>query len=266
MLPPRIYSIFGCLFVAFCVTKNDAALALAPPPQAAGAGYGRLVFDEEFNRPPDIGYGTPGHKWNAGLWWETVPDAKQFGVSQGILTITAKPDADVALCTQYHDYSGGTYFQGGYFEAMMKCTDWSSFWLFSAQRPWQPVVASNPSTWTSELDIIETDPGAPYVHDVVTTLHKNSGGDGGVPDEQNWNNNNTIAGSPINQWHVYGCLWTQTQVTWYVDNIQVCTFPAYPSTWQPMQLILGAAPGGVNGSGSVQRPPTTAVDWVRVWH
>jgi beta-glucanase (GH16 family) len=148
----------------------------------------------------------------------------------------------------------------------MKCTDWSAFYLFSAQRPWQPIVASNPSTWTSEIDILETDPGAPYVHDVVTTLHKNTGGDGGVPDEQNWNNNNLFTSSLINEWHIYGCLWTQTQVTWYVDNVQVCTYPAYPSTWQPMQLILGVGPGGVNGSPSVANPPTLAVGWVRVWH
>ena len=264
MLSPRTYSIIACLFVAFCVTKNDPALAITAPPQAAEAGYKRLVFDEEFDGPPDIGYGTAGHKWNAGLWWEPVPSPSQFIVKDGVLTIKGAN----SLCTQFHDHSGGTYFKGGYFEARMLCTEWSAFWLFDANRPtvWGNSVTADPATWTSEIDVIETDPGPAYAHTVVTTVHKNSSGDGGIPDEQNPNNNNRIPGRAINEWHTYGVLWTQAEVTWYVDDVKVCTYPAYPSTWHPMQLILSAHPGGVNGSAPTGTPATTTVDWVRVWH
>ena len=265
-LQPRIRSIFAFLFVAFCVTKNDAALAQTAPPQAAKAGYKRLVFDEEFDGPLDIGYGTTGHKWNAGSSRNQVPDPGHYQLANGVLTIIGDPDRGIDLGTQYRDGSGGTYFRGGYFEARMKCTDWSAFWLFDANRPkvWGNRVMADPATWTSEIDIIETDPGAP--HTVVCTVHKNTGGDGGIPDEQNSPNSATIAGSPLNEWHTYGVLWTPTQVTWYVDNQQVCTASTYPSTWHPMQLILSAHPGGVGGSPSTVTPPATSVGWVRVWH
>ncbi|MBV8901661.1 MAG: glycoside hydrolase family 16 protein [Verrucomicrobia bacterium] len=273
MLPPRICSVFAGVFMVFCVTNNDVALALTPPPQAASAGYAHLTFDEEFNRPPDIGYGSPGHKWN-GEWDGYYPsDPSHFPWANGVLTIIADANQGMSLTTQYqyaagpNDLSSGsTYFTYGYFEAHLKCTDWSAFYLFDAQRRWVygNAVTSNPATWTSEIDVIETDPGVP--HTAVCTVHKNTGGDGGIPDEQNWPNSATIAGSTINQWHTYGVLWTPTQVTWYVDNQQVCTAPTYLSTRRPMALVLTAHPGGVGGSPSTVNPPTTAVKWVRVWH
>jgi beta-glucanase (GH16 family) len=238
-----------------------------PPVQAAAAGYTRLGFDEEFNGPLDIGYGTPGQKWNAGLWWESIPSASRFIADNGSLTITATATSNVNLCTQFHDYSGGTYFKGGYFEAKMRCTDWSAFWLYSANRPrvWGNAVNSNPMTQTAEIDIVETDPGFAFSKTVVNTIHKNTGGDGGIPDVQNPNNNNVIGAPVCNAVHTYGALWTPANVTWYVDNMKVCTYPTFPSTWQPMQLILSAQPGGVNGSASTSIPPTTIVYWVRVW-
>jgi beta-glucanase (GH16 family) len=137
-------------------------------------------------------------------------------VNSGILTITATATSAVNLCTQFHDHSGGTYFTGGYFEARMLCTDWSAFWLYSAKRPYTVPIASNPLTWCSEIDIIEHDPGKAYVDRAMTTIHKNTSSDGGVPDVQNHNNKNRISkGSAEGEWHTYGLLWTQTQVTWY---------------------------------------------------
>jgi len=236
------------------------------PPQAVAAGYTRLGFDEEFNGPLDIGYGTDGHKWNAGLWWEPVPSATDFIVNNGTLTITATTTTNVDLCTQFHDYSGGTYFKGGYFEARMSCTDWSAFWLYCADRPWvygNRVLPQNPLTWTSEIDIIETDPDS--ANTAFCTVHKNTSGDGGVPDQQNDPDYFRIPSPVLGAWHTYGVLWTQSQIIWYVDNVKVATARPFPSTWQPMQLILSASPGGANGSVSSVLPPVTEVQWVRVW-
>lgn len=244
-----------------------AVPTITPPPQAAKAGYTSLAFDEECNTALDIGYGTDGHKWNAGLWWEHVPGPSSFKVKNGILTITATNSPYVNLCTQFHDASGGTYFKGGYFEARMLCNDWSAFWLFCANRPrvHGKLVTPDPSTQTGEIDIIETDPGDAYVNTVTTTVHKNTSSDGGIRDVQNRNNNNVIGSRVLGEWHTFGVLWTQSILTWYVDDVEVCTYPAFPSTWQPMQLILTAAPRGVNGSASTVLPPTTQIDWVRVW-
>jgi beta-glucanase (GH16 family) len=256
--------VIGELF--FLPIGNSAASPIAPPAQALNAGFSKLAFDDEFNGPLDVGYGTDGHKWNAGLWWEKIPSPRAFSVDGGVLTITARATQAVDLCTQFHDASGGTYFKGGYFEARMICTDWSAFWLFCADRPFvwgNLVLPSNPMTWTNEIDVIETDGKFPYT--AVCTLHKNTSGDGGVPDQINQPNNFLLNRKLLGGWHTYSVLWTTNQVTWYVDNIKVATTAPFQSTWQPVQLILTASPKGVNGSSSTVLPPTTQVKWVRVW-
>lgn len=253
-------------FLASATYPGTASCAIAPPAQALSAGFRNLGFDEEFKGQLDIGYGTAGHKWNAGLWWEPIPSASTFSVRDGVLTITANPPKNAELCTQYHDASGGRYFQGGYFEARMLCTDWSAFWLFCANRPrvyGNLVRASNPLSWTNEIDIIETDPGSPNA--AFCTLHANSSADGGVPDELNHPHCFPINRPVIGAWHTYGLLWTQDQITWYLDDVEVASARPFPSTWQPMQLILTSAPGGVNGSDSTVLPPITQIQWVRVW-
>ncbi len=242
-----------------------------PPPQAVAAGFTSLNFDQEPGQSWDIGYGTDGHKWNANTWWKSVPSSSNYSNADGVETITDLNDPNsygTDLCTQDHDYSTGTYFQGGYFEAYLNCTDWSQFWLFCALAPYHPqyTVASNPLTYNNEIDIIETDPGTAYTNNVTTTIHYNTNGYGGVPDQINLNNVNSISNGPVcGKWHTYGVLWTQSQVTWYVDNVQVCTAPTFDSTWQPAQLILTAQPGGVAGSQSTVNPAITQVQWVRVW-
>jgi beta-glucanase (GH16 family) len=255
------------LFSVLLATQLGAvADGIAPPPQAAAAGFRKLGFNEEFKGPLDIGYGTRGHKWNAGLWWEPVPPASAFRVQDGVLTITATASEKAELCTQYHDASGGRYFRGGYFEAHMCLTDWSAFWLYCANRPrvyGDRVRPSNPLTWTNEIDIVETDPRS--TNTAFCTIHKNTSSDGGVPDEQNNPDYFPIPGPILGAWHTYGVLWTQSQITWYVDNVKVATARPFPSTWQPMELILSASPGGVNGSASTVLPPVTQVHWVRAW-
>jgi beta-glucanase (GH16 family) len=263
-----IGSILGATGTCFLGVKRSTAKAAAqrPPPLAVSAGFSNLIFDEEFDRRPDIGFGSDGHKWNAGLWWETIPSPNAFSVSDSILTITAGANDEVNLCTQYHDASGGTRFLGGYFEARMSCTDWSAFWLFCWDRPTvygNKILPSDPLTWTNEIDIVETDGG--YPNSAWCTLHKNSSGDS-LPDQQNYPAQVNLNTSAIGEWHVYGLLWTEDAVRWFIDDIPVLAVPPYASTWQPVQLILTAAPGGVNGSTSRTVPPITQIDWVRVWH
>jgi beta-glucanase (GH16 family) len=262
----RFATTFLVSFLLAITVSGAASAAVSPPAQAVAAGLGTLGFDEEFTGPLDIGYGTSGHKWNAGLWWEPVPSSSAFHIQNHVLTITASASQNVELCTQYHDASGGTYFQGGYFEASMRCTDWSAFWLYCAKRPQiygNLISVSNPLSWTNEIDIVETDPGS--FNAVWCTLHKNTSGDGGVPDGQNNPDQFNVPYPVLGVWHTYGVLWTRDQITWYVDNVKVASVAPYQSTWQPVQLILSAQPGGVNGSPSSVLPPTTEVQWVRVW-
>jgi beta-glucanase (GH16 family) len=248
-------------------SRPTPAPGLTPPPQASAAGFNQLGFDEEFTGPLDIGFGTTGHKWNAGLWFEPVPPARDFQVNNHVLTITATATNNVNLCTQYHNASGGIYFQGGYFEARIMATDWSAFWLYCADRPTvfgSLILPSNPITWTNEIDVLETDPR--YPNTAFCTLHKNSSSDV-MPDAQNNPDYFPMpnAGSVFGQWHTYGVLWTRSTIAWYVDNVKVATVPSYPSTWQPVQLIISAQPNGITGSSSNVLPPITQVQWVHVW-
>jgi hypothetical protein len=263
------------------IAKTTPAAGLPPPSQASGAGFRTLVFSEDCQKALDIGFGTQGYlvpdpgcrkKWTAGFWYEASPAPSAYVVSNGVLTITGGASSNANLCTQFHDGTGGAYFQGGYFEAMMQCTDWSAFWLYASQRPWvnganSNLLAGNPLTWTAEIDIAETDQGPTHQNQIVGNVHKNSGSDVVADATAPPTNIFTMpsGGSPFGQWHTYGLLWTPTALTWYVDNIQVATAAPYASTPQSMQLAIAAQPGGVQGGATVVNPPTTKVQWVRVW-
>jgi hypothetical protein len=253
--------------------KIIQAVQAMPPPRAAAAGYNTLIFEDDFTSL-DIAFGeNKGEKWNAGLWWDKVPDKSQFTCSGTSITITATEDHHADICTQWHnltttpDDKAGIQFQpGGFFEARMCPFNWSAFWLFCWNRPWNygdKVRPEDPMTWTNEIDILETDGGKPY--DAWNTLHANTSGDGGKPDEMNWPSIAETNTKLIGEWHNYGLLWTQDLLTWFIDGMPVREVKPYPSTWQPVQLILNAAPGGVGGSPTQTHPPINRVDWVRVF-
>lgn len=246
---------------------------VAAPPRAAAAGYTNLIFEDDF-QSLDIAFGeNKGEKWNAGLWWDVIPDKSCFETSGTALKITVPPGEDhIDLCTQWHNQSTtpndntGIMFQpGGYFEARICTFNWDAFWLFCWHRPWNwgaSVDPNNPMTWTNEIDILESDGGYPYW--CWQTLHKNTSSDG-LPDEQNWphicESNKVLVG----EWHDYGLLWTRELLTFFVDGIPCREVKPYESTWQPVQLILTAGIGGVGGSPTKTDPPIIRVDWVRVW-
>lgn len=252
------------------------------PPVAAAAGYNTLIFSDEFDQMPGINFGQNGpNKWNAGLWWVyPQPNPSCFSQADSALTITVQPGAasgggglnHVDLCTQFHDHTGGTQFLNGFFEARIRAWDWAAFWLFCWDRPWtagSAVSPTNPMTWCNEIDILETDPQ--WGCSAWTTLHQNSSGDGGVADSQNQGvRARKLTNTPITgYWHNFSLLWTQTQLTWYIDDIPTQILAPYQSTNQPVQLILTAGAGGVGGSTASSpgqtNPPTIDVDYVRVW-
>jgi beta-glucanase (GH16 family) len=115
-----------------------------------------------------------------------------------------------------------------------------------------------------EIDILESD--SVQTTKVWNTLHKNTSGDGGVPDEQNWPHIADCNTSIVGYWHNYGVLWTPDLLTFFVDEMPVREVKPYPSSHQPVMLILTAGKGGVGGGAPHKHPPTIKVDWVRVWH
>lgn len=255
------------------MAKTDLQAAVAAPPRAAAAGFTNLVFEDDFDTL-DLAFGeNKGEKWNAGLWWDTIPDRSCYEVSGSALKITVPDGKDhIDLCTQWHnltttpnDNAGIRFQPGGYFEARICTFNWDAFWLFCWNRPWNygsKVNPNDPMTWTNEIDILESDGGYPSW--VWNTLHKNTSSDS-LPDEQNWphiaETNNVMVG----EWHNYGVLWTRDLLTFFLDGIPTREVKPYPSTWQPVQLILTAGIGGVGGSPSKTKPEIIRVDWVRAW-
>lgn len=253
--------------------KKPEIRAVNAPPRAKDAGYDKLIFEDDFANL-DIAFGdNHGEKWNAGIWWDSIPDKSLFTTSGTALRIEVPPGEDhIDLCTQHHNLTvspdpnaGIAFGPGGYYEARIKTFNWDAFWLFCWNRPWNygsKVDPNNPMTWTVEIDILESDGG--YAYWAWGTLHKNTSSDS-LPDEQNWphiaETNRTIVG----EWHDYGMLWTPDLLTWFIDGIPYQSVKPYESTWQPVQLILTAGRGGVGGSPNKTEPATITVDWVRVW-
>lgn len=246
---------------------------VAAPPRAAAAGFTNLIFEDDFAEL-DIAFGeNKGEKWNAGLWWDAIPEKSCFETSGTALKITVPPGEDhIDLCTQWHnqtttpsDTTGIMFQPGGFFEARICTFNWDAFWLFCWHRPWNygsKVDPNDPMTWTNEIDILESDGG--YPNWIWNTLHKNTSSDS-LPDEQNWPHIAECNRTMVGEWHDYGLLWTKDLLTFFLDGMPVREVKPYPSTWQPVQLILTAGIGGVGGSPTKTTPPVIRVDWVRVW-
>jgi Glycosyl hydrolases family 16 len=243
------------------------AAGVSPAP-IAGRGY-RLVFDDEFDGPLDVG--ERGRRWCPHLWYDKAAEPRQYGQRDSCLYLRSFRDAgwpDCNLTTEWGDTRSGTFFRGGYFEARIRCPQaWSAFWLFSVKHS-RGVAKNGPEDWAGEIDILETDSARPT--SVYGTLHRNTSGPryGGPPDKTNASNGHDVHRGVFDDWHSYGVLWTREEVVWFFDDREVSRTPSFESTWQEMFLILGLGKGGVDGG-----PPPASdvqmiemlVDWVRVW-
>jgi hypothetical protein len=245
---------------AFIAGSLAATAMPSLPAPAREAGFKTVALWDDFDAL-DITFGDRGpSRWHAGLWYLPIPPRSAIRCADSVVTLTG----DTAITTWCRDSSGGLSWRGGYFEARMRCTNWAAFWLFSvAHTAGTPVRREDPMTWTSEIDIVETDSGKPKAF--ICSVHKNSSSYGGVKDEVNHGQRNYYnATVPVlGHWHTYGARWTDRDVTWYFNGEEVLKVAPYPSTWQPMYLILSGAPGGVLGGRPVE-PVEVEVDWVRV--
>src|SRR5207249_2536737 len=89
---------------------------------------------------------------------------------------------------------------------------------------------------SAEIDAFEGQGSEPT--SFYGTLHLNSCGCYGVSDQQNGNNWSNVGVDLTAGFHTYGMLWTATTITWYLDGKALMSAPVYPSTNQPMFLLL----------------------------
>ena len=153
---------------------------------------------------------------------------------------------------------------------------WPGFWLLSYRHATNPAWPGiNPFCATNglpaalcgsaELDVFEGQGSEPS--SFYGTIHRNSSGGYGVADRQNANNWQDAGVDLTADFHTYGMLWTETQITWYLDGRALMSAPVYDSTNQPMFLLLQMWTGGWTSDPGATTPSTieTQVDYVDVW-
>ncbi|MBP1886395.1 family 16 glycosylhydrolase [Sinorhizobium mexicanum] len=201
------------------------------------------VWDPKFWWAPEKGSTLTG---NDELQWYINPDyqptaaANPFSVTDGVLTITAKPASEAIQAeTDGYDYTSGmlttyssfaqTY---GYFEMRADMPDdqgaWPAFWLLPADGSWPP-----------ELDVVEMRGQDPNT--VITTVHSNETG-----------SQTSIASAAqvtdTSGFHKYGVLWTEEEIVWYFDDAAIARADTPSDMHDPMYMLVNLAVGGMAGS------------------
>lgn len=250
------------------ITRQLGPLLAQPidPAPIAGQGY-MLSFSEQFDS-------FSGGTWGQGIWYDPGSPANSIYVQDGILHLVSRRSQgypDVTVTTE-----GGANpltFKQGYFEARMRWTKgpgaWPAFWLLSYAHATNLLFPNpacpNPYCLSAELDVFEGQGTEPSVF--YGTVHRNSCGCYGVPNEQNANNYRDVNIDLTADFHIYGMKWTATTISWYLDDALLMSAPVYDSTNQLMFLLLQMWIGGWT-SGTDSTTPAelhTEVDWVRAW-
>lgn len=247
------------------VATGAASEAGSPPSADAGhadagspspyvpTGY-KLVLSDEFNS------GTLDH----GRWMTQYPggetslndeiehytnDGANLHLQNGMMVIEGDQDLSSGVFTAQPS------FKFGYFElrATMSVTKgaWPAYWLTSDSR------------WPPEWDIFEvvSSPGTVYEYPHPAT------GDNNV----SCDTNHVVPGLiDVNVgYHIFGFLWTETDITWWIDGMQTehCTTDAASSTdfmWLSHNLAIGGSWPG-NPDGTTSWPMTLTIDYTRVY-
>ena len=282
-------------FAAFCASASASvgegpsargtdrvALAARAPGPIAGKGY-HLVWQDRFKH-------LRKKVWTQRIWYDDPPQRnwRKFQyVRHGVLHLRTGRSYAATCTTCSGEWPINTIttlksraFRQGYFEARMRWTKgagaWPGFWLLSkrhAKNPaWpniNPYCAKNglPSALclSGEVDVFEGQGTEPHVF--YGTVHRNSSGDYGVVDDQNGNNYHPVGKNLTTRFHRYGALWTDSQITWYLDGRKLMSAPTFSSTDQPMFLLLQMWIGGWTEDPNSSTPDIlqTQVDWVKVW-
>jgi len=92
--------------------------------------------------------------------------------------------------------------------------NWAAFWLFSSEHALSTDRIPNSNKWC-ELDIFEAFENSIFVGTVHHWLKFNNGTTINSQNSNNWYPVNNV---DFSDWHTYGVLWNQSQITWYLDT------------------------------------------------
>jgi beta-glucanase (GH16 family) len=261
---------------------TGTAEAQTEPAPIAGQGY-RLTWSDQFDT-------LDNSKWEQ-CWYEPDPGPHNIFVSNGLLHLRMRRVdgyMKASVCSiDLSDNVPYNVFRQGYLEARSRVPvgkgAWSAFWLSSEYhaRNWEwPHTC--PPYW-AEIDIYEMLSNEP--HTQYTTLHRNTNGRCGVPDETRpppatrWMRCDTdrTPCSLQTEFHVYAVKWTPDRVTWFRDgqvvqstryHSTIADVSSFDSTDQPSFIVLYTWPCGSGDNCPDSTSPDVLdhqFDWVRVW-
>jgi hypothetical protein len=251
------------------------------PGPVAGQGY-TLRFSDCF--------GTLSRSvWCWNQWWEPRPPLGTQYVEDGILHLVRRRSdgyPNVTISTEPCGQSDPQSFQYGYMEGRMRYDtvrgNGPAFWMLSTRHATNPNfpnihpdcagAAPDAPCLTSELDIFEgfghIQYGGTRTDDFFSgALHRNTGEFYGQPNQFHSVQRGT--GLDLSQWHTYAALWTDSTVSYYIDDQLQGSVETFDSTQQPMHLLFY----NWNTDWEDENMPNAAtpdrldvsVDWVRVW-
>ncbi|TCN33069.1 family 16 glycosylhydrolase [Sinorhizobium americanum] len=203
------------------------------------------VWEPKFWWAPEKGSTLTGNgelQWYINPSYQPTASANPFSVSNGILTITAKPASEAIQAEiNGYDYTSGlltthssfaqTY---GYFEIRADMPDdqgvWPAFWLLPADGSWPP-----------ELDVVEMRGQDPNT--VIATVHSNETG-------SQTSIASAVKVADASGFHKYGVLWTEDEIVWYFDDAAIARADTPSDMHDPMYMLVNLAVGGIAGAPS----------------
>ena len=225
-----------------------------------------LIWSDEFSgnavNTNNWSYEFGNGGWGNNEWQYYTNASENIEVSDGMLKITARHEGTGATeYTSARIISKGLFeFEYGKVEARMKLPLgqglWPAFWTLGAN--------IDEVSWPrcGEIDIMEHVSNEYMTHGAV-----------------HWENNgHAYTGNGVNtdptQFHVYGIVWEENLIRWYLDGVQFYQFSIQASNntddafRHPMFLLLNMAVGG-NWPGypddTTPFPSSMLVDYVRVY-
>jgi beta-glucanase (GH16 family) len=124
---------------------------------------------------------------------------------------------------------------------------WPAFWLLPADGSWPP-----------EIDVVEMrgqDPSTVQVsaHSNETGIQTTVSSAVNVPDTEGF--------------HTYGVLWTEEELVWYFDDVEVFRTDTPDDMHEPMYMLANLAVGGVAGepADGLATPAEMQIDYIRAY-
>lgn len=213
--------------------------------------------------------GLPSGWGNSELQWYTEENAI---VADGMLTITARKESIQPgfeyTSTRLRSRNKAD-FKYGRFEMRARMPIgkglWPAFWMLPTDTRYGRWAASG------EIDVVEYLGSEP--NEILGTIHYG----GGWPDNTQTSTDYTLpTGTFHDDFHVFAVEWEETEMRWYVDDVQYATVTDWNSTAGPFpapfdvefhMLLNLAVGGGLPGSpdADTQFPQEFVIDYVRVY-